>query len=371
VDEKRAFALCHAACGIGQLMHTDVLIVGAGLSGLALARQVLEQGRDVLLVEARARVGGRVICVTEGAAAFDMGPSWFWPGQPRMAKMVAELGLTQFDQYAAGDVIFEDENGTVQRGQGLASMQGSFRLSGGMAALTEALAGSLPQDRLRLNTRVLRLADQGDGIEAQLSTGDRVMAKRVVLALPPRVGATIEMSPPLGHATMEAMQNCATWMAGQAKAVAIYDRPFWREAGLCGDAMSRRGPMVELHDASPADGAPYALFGFIGVPPEHRRDDARLKDAVRVQLLRLFGDVAADPVAVHLKDWAFDPCTATPADSQPLYQHPHYGLRPAMSGLWEDRLILSGTETASAFGGYLEGALEAAEHTAMRLAHDT
>ncbi|SMX42311.1 hypothetical protein [Octadecabacter ascidiaceicola] len=64
------------------------------------------------------------------------------------------------------------------------------------------------------------------------------------------------------------MQEIPTWMAGQAKAVAIYNAPFWREDALSGDAMSRHVPTVEIHDESPSKGEPYALFRFIGVPPQ-------------------------------------------------------------------------------------------------------
>ena len=62
-----------------------------------------------------------------------------------------------------------------------------------------------------------------------------------------------------------------------------------------------------------------------------------------------------------MKDWAFDPYTSTEADKAPLYAHPVYGLPTAMNGLWNDTLHFAGTEVAQDFGGYLEGALEAAE----------
>ncbi|MFS0906790.1 hypothetical protein AB3N02_27595 [Priestia aryabhattai] len=58
-------------------------------------------------------------------------------------------------------------------------------------------------------------------------------------------------------------------MAGQAKAVAIYDRPFWRELGLSGFVSSWVGPLQEIHDASPDVGSG-ALFGFLGIPARMR-----------------------------------------------------------------------------------------------------
>ena len=192
--------------------------------------------------------------------------------------------------------------------------------------------------------------------------GAEINAGRVVLALPPRVAAhSIEFNPGLPEATHRAMSGIATWMAGQAKAVAIYDSPFWREEGLSGDAMSRFGPLGEVHDASPASGLPGALFGFIGVPPQARMDEARLKQQVQEQLGRLFGPQAATPRKLVVRDWATEAFTATTADAQPLFAHPHYGLPTAMTGVMQGRVIFAGTEVAREFGGYLEGALEAAE----------
>lgn len=51
------------------------------------------------------------------------------------------------------------------------------------------------------------------------------------------------------------------------------------------------------------------------------------------------------------------------------YAHPRYGLPPELTGLWQDRLLFAGTAVAPGFGGYLEGALEAAENVLDRLTH--
>ena len=128
------------------------LIIGGGLSGLALAEMLETNGQDYLLLEARERFGGRIMTEQLGDARFDLGPAWFWPGQSRIAKLISRLGLKKFDQFASGDLIFEDESGSVKRGYGFASMQGSWRLDGGLSALTQALAEKLPPERKRLNS---------------------------------------------------------------------------------------------------------------------------------------------------------------------------------------------------------------------------
>ena len=337
------------------------LIIGGGLSGLYLAERLEAAGRDYHLIEARERFGGRIMTETVGKAYFDMGPAWFWPGQPRIASLIERLELRKFDQYAAGDLTFEDESGRVQRGYGFASMEGSWRLEGGLKGLVDALAARVPEARRSLGAKVVSVERSGGLCLATFEHGTTIEADRIVLAMPPRIAAGLQFTPALPAEAMGAMAHVPTWMAGQAKAIAVYDTPFWREAGLSGDAMSRRGPMVEIHDASPATAGPYALFGFIGVPPASRTDDERLKRAVHDQLVRLFGPQAAEHRALFLKDWALDPLTATAADTAPQYSHPAYGLPSPMEGLWDGRLIFAGTEVARSFGGYLEGALEAAD----------
>lgn len=344
-----------------------VLIIGGGLSGLALAEALETQGKEYLLLEARARFGGRIKTEHHGAGYFDMGPAWFWPGQPRIAALIDRLNLERFDQFSTGDLAFENERGQVQRGRGMSSMRGSWRLKGGLSAMTQALADRVPEQRKRLNVAVTQLTRTKAGVAAALSTGDTAEAQHAVLSMPPRVVANITFHPPLPDAAQTSLQNVPTWMAGQAKAMAVYETPFWREDGLSGDAQSRFGPMVEIHDASPAQGGPYALFGFIGVPPQNRINKEALHDSLIEQLVRLFGTKAASPRHLYVKDWAFDPHTSTNADLAPLYAHPRYGMPSNLACLWGNDLLFSGTEVAPEFGGYLEGALEAAENTLKSL----
>ena len=337
------------------------LIIGGGLSGLALADALETAGLDYLLVDGRNRFGGRIMTETHGGGYFDMGPAWFWPGQPRIASLARRFDLKVFDQYADGDLLFENQHGQVQRGRGFSSMEGSWRFKGGMQSLIRALSGHLPKERYRLGTHVTALENNGSQLTATFASGESTVASAAVFALPPRLAAQVRFTPSLPAPTWQAMQGVNTWMAGQAKALAVYDTPFWRHAGLSGDASSRFGPMVEIHDASPNEGGPFGLFGFIGVPPLGRRDEHELRLQVSAQLTRLFGSAAARPDALFIKDWAYDPLTSTPADREPLQTHPEYGLPGAMKGIWSGKLLFAGTEVAGQFGGYLEGALEAAE----------
>ena len=346
---------------------TDVLIIGGGFAGLSLAQHLAQAGVEFQLIEARDRFGGRIKTGHVDAGYYDLGPGWFWPGQPRIAAMAQNLGLTTFEQYASGALCFEDEHGRVARGRGFASMQGSLRVVGGLGGMIAELADKLPGDRLHLGTAATHIAQ---GAVKVATSGDvrRITAERIAVALPPRLAQhTISFEPALDAQADQAMEKIPTWMAGQAKVVAVYDRPFWRESGLSGDAMSRRGPMVEIHDASPAQDGPYALFGFVGVPAQGRQDQELLKMAALEQLVRLFGQDAEQPRDVFLKDWAFDGNTATNLDQAPVYAHPSYGLPAPLKAMQTRGVFFCGTEVAPTFGGYLEGALEAAEIAARGL----
>ncbi|MEM1316044.1 MAG: FAD-dependent oxidoreductase, partial [Pseudomonadota bacterium] len=187
-------------------------------------------------------------------------------------------------------------------------------------------------------------------------------------ALPPRLAAGLAFAPALPEPAAAALRGAPGWMAAQAKLVAVYPAPFWRAAGLSGDAISHRGPLAEIHDASPLAASPGALFGFLGVPPQARAADPEaLKSACLAQLARLFGPEAAAPDAVLFKDWAADPATAAPRDLSEPPRHPPGGL-PPLSGPWSGRLRFAGSEHADpasgAAPGYVEGALAAGEAAA-------
>ncbi|MUG03838.1 FAD-dependent oxidoreductase, partial [Bacillus tequilensis] len=81
--------------------QTDVAIIGGGVAGLNAARLLVAEGLDVRLLEARGRLGGRVLTVdatgAESGDGFDLGPSWVWPTmQPVIAPFLDELGIRTY-----------------------------------------------------------------------------------------------------------------------------------------------------------------------------------------------------------------------------------------------------------------------------------
>jgi len=351
------------------MTNTRIAIVGGGLAGLYAARLLNAAGADFVLTEARDRLGGRILTVDEtgrpSADGFDLGPSWYWPHiQPALEELVEELGLRGFCQNSAGDVIFERMSREgIHRLRGLGQAQQSMRLVGGSAALVHALARDLPEEKVRLGTRVTAMALVEDGVDLMLAAGgetQRLSVDHVIAALPPRLLAGVTFTPDQDAATKDLWRGTPTWMAPHAKFFALYDRPFWREAGLSGTAQSMVGPMAEMHDATTAS-AGAALFGFLGVGAEQRAalGEEAVTRACLDQFARIFGAEALHPRATLFKDWAADPLTATAADRA---ANGHITPRASswLSGPWLRRLTLAGSETSPSEAGYLAGALIAA-----------
>lgn len=355
-------------------MQTTVAIVGGGLAGLCAARRLHAAGVDVRLVEARERLGGRILSADETGAAsddgFDLGPSWFWPhAQPDLAALVRELGLAHFPQHIDGDVIFERmSRETPVRYRAMDQAPQSMRLAGGSGALIAALANALPVERIVTSTRVTRIAMDGPSVTLTMTRAGgadtTLLAQHVIAAVPPRLLAQLTFDPALSPDTLRRWQDTATWMAPHAKFFAIYDRPFWREAGLCGTAQSLVGPMGEIHDATTSSGKA-ALFGFLGVGADARASlgEAAITEACLAQMARLFGPEARRPRATLIKDWATDPLTATALDRSGG-GHPQPSSAPWVSGAWEERLSLCASETSATEPGYMAGAVSAANRAA-------
>ncbi|MBB3955745.1 flavin monoamine oxidase family protein [Novosphingobium sediminicola] len=360
------------------MTQADVAIIGAGVAGLRAAGLLKKAGLDCVVLEARDRLGGRIITVDAhghpSPDGFDLGPSWFWPDtQPDIGRLVDELGLGSFLQHSQGDVVFERmSREPSHRFRPIRQEPQSRRLLGGSAALIRALAAQVEPARIRLSTKVTeaRLSDDGVVLITRDSGGRTglVHAGRIVAAVPPRLlAATVQFLPAMPDQTMARWRATPTWMAPHAKFFAFYDRPFWREDGLSGTAQSMVGPIVEMHDATTVSGAA-ALMGFIGVAAEQRaaRGEADLTGACLGQLARIFGPQAKYPQATLIKDWAADPLTATDADRfAGGYITPSD--EPWVTGIWASRLVPAGSETSPVEPGYLAGAAVAAERAAQAI----
>jgi monoamine oxidase len=357
----------------------DVAIVGGGLAGLYLAYRLQQQGLSYCVVEAKPELGGRIFSPSLGGAhlSVDLGPTWFWPHQQNMKRLLDDLNVPWFEQYTQGDVLYQMQAGVpVQRNTGAGAMT-SYRVDGGMMRLVNTLADKVDAQSIHTSLPIENIVKQGDASWVlsgkKDSENESIKAVHVVLAAPPRVlSQHLNLSQYLPNDLSRQLLATPTWMAAQAKFVAIYQRPFWREEGLSGDVFSRVGPMVELHDAS-TDGAndidsTYALFGFVGVPPSVRNqhESGVFEQHCLNQLADVFGEPARQPLHYYLKDWAQDTWVATEQDKTEAPSHPHIAISAYQSQLEVLNLSFVGAEYAQSEAGYLEGALISAQ-SAMNL----
>ncbi|MDY7573031.1 flavin monoamine oxidase family protein [Actimicrobium sp. CCI2.3] len=345
--------------------------MGGGLAGMVAALRLEQAGSPYLLLEAQTRFGGRILSQPVAADAgfgVDLGPTWFWPHQQRMRRLCAELECAVFAQHVDGDVLYQQSSvQPVQRsGEGEGML--SYRVEGGTQSLIAALTARLDPARVHRGCPITGVARGDDGwcVTSDDATGAQrqFRAQHLVLAAPPRKLLQIDgLAQCLPTGLPAALMATPTWMASQAKFVAVYPAPFWREDGLSGQAFSRVGPMVEIHDASATADTGFALFGFIGVPAEVRSQHTTqtLQDACLRQLVSVFGAQAATPDVSYLKDWAREAWIVSAEDIGEPPRHPELDLSVWLPQLHSMQLHVVGSEVAPDEGGYLEGALGSVE----------
>jgi monoamine oxidase len=365
----------------------DVAIVGAGLTGLALAQRLQAQGVSLAVFDARHRSGGRILsqAIDGQGAAVDLGASWYWPEtEPRIAALIDALGLKTFEQPDQGQVLHLSDPGSGAQAMDVQSIHGGARrVSGGMSQVIASLQAQLAEGTVHLGQRLIGLRDAGTHIElqmARLADGvehvERVSARRVVLAMPPRlINQTVRFQPALSEGTVHAMNAVPTWMAREAKAVARYDKPFWLQAGQSGSAFvsHQQAVLREVWDASDERGAALAGFFFMG-PQTREQFERSLPLLTSSQFAQLFG-TEAQTDRIALQDWSKEGWTCSEVDindqeaglpqADPLLRRPH----------WSGRLFFGGTETARQAAGHMEGALESAARLGdflkpVRASHD-
>ena len=437
-------------------MH-DVIIIGAGFSGLEAARR-LSPDHDVVVLEARERAGGRVLAHTfANGDGTDLGGQWVGPGQDRLYAVIAEMGFATYPLWDDGDHLVKagrlkrycgtipslsipvllDLNNALSRFEKMAaeldpaapwthrqahlwdrmtvadflrrhtvtkraremftigigavfcaephelsllhalfyarsggslgallSVSGGAqqdRVHGGMGGLASAVAASLG-DVVRYGEPVQDIDWDKDGVSVTTSR-QSWRAKRVILAIPPSQALGIRFDPALPS------NRDALWRRMPAgaciKCVAQYERPFWRERGLSGQAVGGDLAVRVTFDNTEKGKDSGLLLGFIEGEEARRWSqvsaDTR-RDAVLEAFAGFFGPEALEPIDYADKDWTSDPwtrgCYASilgPGVWTTLGQDLREAIGP---------IHVAGTETAIHGFGYIEGALEAGARAA-------
>ena len=92
-------------------IERDIVIIGAGVSGLTAATELRKAGLTVAVLEARDRVGGRLWTDDVEGAMLEIGGQWVSPDQDALKETIAELGLETFARYRTGENVYINAEG--------------------------------------------------------------------------------------------------------------------------------------------------------------------------------------------------------------------------------------------------------------------
>jgi monoamine oxidase len=233
-------------------------------------------------------------------------------------------------------------------------------VAGGAQSIADRIAQTL-DGALALGVPVRRV-EHADGVRVECD-GLHVEARAAVVSLPPLLAADIAWSPALPAARDELAQRMPH--GDVIKLVAVYEDAFWRAGGLSGEAWGHDLPFDFTHDVSDERGAPGVIATFyVGERARRVRDlgPGARRAASLAGLERCFGPRAAHPLAILERDWTVEPWSRgayggymTPGG----WTGPGSALRAPVGPIaW------AGSETAVAFAGYIEGAIESGERAA-------
>lgn len=345
----------------------QVLIIGAGLSGLLTAYRLKQKNINFQVLESQNRAGGR-IHTTYGqlGTPMEMGATWFGSQHTALTALLQELQLPHFEQHAEGLALFETMSfEPPQQFYIPAADAPYYRIAGGSAQLIKALVEGIGEASIQLNTIVQTVEDLGDGLLVTDADGRTYSCSQLVLALPPRLIADrIAFQPALPSDWQSVASKVQTWMSGSVKFAVEYARPFWREQGFSGTIFSQSRMATEVYDHSNAEGTRFALKGFLN-GSAYQYSQAERQAIIIDQLAHYFGAVARD--FLHYEDQLWNDAHLQSGDESFLPPH-HFNGHPALLAAYgNSKIFFSGTETSTAFGGYMDGAVRAAEATVARL----
>jgi monoamine oxidase len=233
------------------------------------------------------------------------------------------------------------------------------RFTTGAQSLCVRLADQVGHARIRLEHATQAVQQDANGV-AIVTTKGTFRARRAILAIPPAMLGKLDIAPDLS--TARTLLHTQMPMGSVVKCIVSYDRPFWREAGYSGEAISTNGLVRATFDDCSATGDHAALVAFVvgdrakelsSVPQDERRK------LVLAELGRLHGAKAHRPLEYTDKDWLADEWSSgcyVGIMPPSLLTQTATALR-APHGL----VHFAGTETATHHLGYLEGALESAQ----------
>lgn len=256
-----------------------------------------------------------------------------------------------------------DRVSALELAQQIATMGGIRRLftaehtffAAGAQGVADGLAAPLG-DALRLGAPVTTIRHDGAAVQVTTTEGE-VEAARVVVAVPPQLVEQIAFDPPLDRPPADAIVRGRV-----VKSIAIWDHAWWRDRGTSGMALSYDGPVGLLMDGAGPDGRPGVLVALASAGHAEHLASLALPDRQWIVLTaveRLLGPTRAPLLDFVSTDWSGETWSlggyAARRTAGTWTMHGGALSRP------QGRIHFAGTETATAWRSYMEGAVQSGE----------
>ncbi len=341
--------------------HTDIIIIGAGLTGLTLAYYLRNTNFRFKIIEARDSIGGRIYTkYKKEAAPIELGATWFANQHTEILSLLKELNLKLFEQTLGETAIYEPISTSPAQVVALPKNQEpSYRLKGGTSKLTQTLASFLNTNDILLNEAVTAIKKENDIIEVSTLLNTH-KANYVISTLPPHLFEnTIAVHPKLENDFSNTAQQTHTWMGESIKIGLTYEQPFWKEGNLSGTIFSNVGPIPEMYDHSNYENNKYALIGFLN-GNYYKIAQAERLEIILNQLEKYYGKQVRNYICYEEMIWKKEAYTSTEYQDLVL-PHQNNGDTVFQKRYLNNQLFIAGTETSPLFSGYMEGAVRSAQ----------
>ncbi len=341
-------------------MKKSIIILGAGLSGLLTAVRLKKHGHEVSVLESRSRIGGRIHTAKSAMGTpVEMGATWFGKKHIHLLALLSELGIGYYEQHTEGQAYFEPFSLAPPQRVDIPEQLPSYRIKGGSESVIQALAASLDEQEINLNTRVDAIDFGADKVLVK-SDKNQWTADAVISTIPPALLLrSISIKQNLDAELQEIGMETHTWMQDSIKTALVFEHPFWRDQNGSGTLFSNVGPMTECYDHSDHKLEKFALCGFVNGGYAAISFEDR-KARVLSQLEKFYGEMIHTFSDYVECIWSQDPNTKH-ASMPDIFPHQNNG-HPIYQKAWFDmRFFISGAETAPHFPGYMDGAVESAE----------
>ncbi|MFL1896438.1 flavin monoamine oxidase family protein [Aquimarina sp. 2-A2] len=342
-----------------------IIIIGAGLSGLLIGYRLKKEGVPFKILEARARIGGRIHTVCgSNSTPVEMGATWFTDQHTNLLALIDELAIEKFEQYMGRTAYFQPSATTQVQSIQIPTQPPSYRIAGGTSHLINTLYQQLDSNDVLLNQTVSEIKFHEKSVE--IIANQTFIGDRVILAMPPKLWANnISFEPPLPTNLVQIGAETHTWMEDSIKVALIYKQPFWEQQHTSATLFSNMGPVTELYDHCDFQRSHYALCGFIHPSFKNLTDEDR-RIRVIEQMQKIHGAKAGEYIEYKECIWKNEKYTYEVSAIE-LFPHQNNGNAIFNASLFEGKLLLAGSEVAPEFPGYMEGAVYSANTIAQKI----